>query len=263
MRTASASRRSPLRGERALLRGISLVLLTLAMLHALPAADTQAKQARAFTCATCHRDEAQFQPKTPMGIGLQLPPDQTTLIAYPKLTFEAQGYSYLIERHGDQSTYTVSAGGDSLTLPIRYAFGVHMQTFVLEREGHFYESLVSYYPPLNGLAVTMGDERIQPHNLLEAMGRETSNAEITRCFGCHTTNAVTGDQLHLDTMKPGLACEGAGRRKAVDDAQEARSHGGRGYLRILRTMPPHLELGSPDADLRYRERAVPAVSLSE
>jgi hypothetical protein len=172
-----------------------------------PAADNQAKQARAFTCATCHRDEAQFQPRTPMGIGLQLPPDQTILITHPKLTFESRGFSYVIERHGDQSTYTVSAGGDSLTLPIRYAFGVHMQTFVLEREGHFYESLVSYYPAVGGLALTMGDERIEPHNLVEAMGRETSNVEITRCFGCHSTNAVTAAQLHLDTMKPGLACE--------------------------------------------------------
>jgi len=159
------------------------------------------------TCASCHSAEAHSQPKTAMGIGLELPATQTVLKEHPRLTFESRGYKYLIERKDGASTYTVSDGAGSLTLPIRYAFGVSAQTFVLEHEGHFYESLVSYYPTAGGLAITMGSERVRPHTLVEAMGRETSADEIVACFGCHASDAVRRGTLTLDTLRPGLDCE--------------------------------------------------------
>jgi tetratricopeptide (TPR) repeat protein len=77
------------------------------------------------TCANCHRAEAQSQPHTPMGIGIELPPNQEALEAHPKLTVEENGYRYNIERKNGVSTYTVSDGSGTLSLPIRYAFGVH------------------------------------------------------------------------------------------------------------------------------------------
>ena len=40
------------------------------------------------TCATCHRAEAQSQPGTAMGIGMELPANQEALQAHPKLTVE-------------------------------------------------------------------------------------------------------------------------------------------------------------------------------
>jgi hypothetical protein len=160
-----------------------------------------------FTCATCHRAEAESQPKTAMGIGMELPPNQTVLAAHPKMTFERNGYTYSIETSGNQSTYTVSDSSGKLSLPIRYAFGVHSQTFVLEYDGAFYESIVSYYASLDGLDVTVGNNKIEPHNLVEAMGRKTSDAEIVACFGCHSTGAVNGGKLTLASIQPGLTCE--------------------------------------------------------
>jgi hypothetical protein len=173
----------------------------------LPAAAFAAQPAGKITCATCHPQEARSQPKTAMGRGIELPDDQVTLKEHSKLTFESNGYKYLIERKDGVSTYTVSDGASSLALPIRYAFGVSSQTFVFEHDGHFYESLVSYYPTAGGLAITMGSERLRPHNLLEAMGRQTSNDEIVACFGCHSSGGVSQGQLTLDSMKPGLDCE--------------------------------------------------------
>lgn len=160
-----------------------------------------------FTCVTCHRAEAEPQPKTAMGIGMEVPPNQTVLQAHPKLTFERNGYTYTIERKGDQTTYTVSDSSGTLSLPIRYAFGVHSLTFVLEYEGRFYESMVSYYASLDGLGVTVGNGKIEPHNLVEAMGRKTSDTEITACFGCHSTGAVNNGKLTLASLEPGLSCE--------------------------------------------------------
>jgi hypothetical protein len=142
-----------------------------------------------------------------MGIGIELAPNQQPLQQHPKLTLEKNGYRYDIERKNGASAYTVSDGSGALTLPIRYAFGDYNLTFVLEYQGRFYESLVSYYQKIEGLGVTMGDERIQPHNLVEAMGRQTSDQEITSCFGCHGSGAVSQGKLTLASLQPGVSCE--------------------------------------------------------
>jgi len=159
------------------------------------------------TCATCHSKEAQAQPHTAMGVGIQLPADQVVLKQHSGLSFQANGYKYVIEHKGGVNMYTVSDGTGSLTLPIRYAFGVFSQTFVLEYNGHYYESLVSYYPSADGLAITMGSERLRPHTLVEAMGREAPDEEIVSCFGCHSSGGVNQGKLTLPSMKPGLDCE--------------------------------------------------------
>jgi hypothetical protein len=53
----------------------------------------------------------------------------------------------------------------------------------------------------------MGDEKIHPHNLTEAMGRQTPDQEITACFGCHGTGGVSQGKLTLASLKPGVNCE--------------------------------------------------------
>ncbi|HVT94815.1 MAG TPA: multiheme c-type cytochrome [Bryobacteraceae bacterium] len=158
-------------------------------------------------CAACHREQAHYQPQTPMGRALELPPDQTILKTHPLLRFSKAGYSYTITRKDGTSTYTVTDGKDTLAIPIHYALGIRSQTFVLQYEGRFYESLVSYYDSIDGLGVTMGAERIQPHNLVEAMGRALPDAEAASCFGCHTTGGVKNGRLDVESMKPGIQCE--------------------------------------------------------
>ena len=160
------------------------------------------------TCATCHRAEAQSQPHSEMGNAIELPPNQENLKAHPKLTFEKNGYAYTIERKGDLSIYTVRDSAGEVSLPIQYAFGVQRQSFVLQYQSRFYEAMVSYYPELGGLAITFGDEPLQPRNLVEAMGRDITNQEVVECFGCHSTGGVNGQGgLTLDSLKPGVACE--------------------------------------------------------
>ncbi len=182
-------------------RHLFLLLLPLACAQSAPLPPAK------VTCATCHRTEAQTQPATPMGIGLELPETQAALVAHPKLTFDANGYHYEVVRKDGISTYTVSDQSGSLTLPIRYAFGVHNLTFALEYQGKFYESLVTYYDNIGGLGITIGDDRIHPTNLTEAMGRLTPNEEITACFNCHGTGGVTQGKLTLESLRPGLTCE--------------------------------------------------------
>jgi hypothetical protein len=142
-----------------------------------------------------------------MGTGMELAPNLTLLQAHANLTLARRGYTYTVETKGSLSTYTVSDSNGRLSLPIRYAFGVRNQTFVLEYDGGFYESLVSYYAALGGLAPTVGDGEIEPRNLVEAMGRRMPEPESIACFGCHSSGAVNAGKLTLESIQPGVTCE--------------------------------------------------------
>jgi hypothetical protein len=138
---------------------------------------------------------------------LENPGANPVLETHPNLTVLKDGYTYTVETKNGQSTYTVTDGKDTLTLPIRWMFGQHSQTWVLEKDGHFFESMVSYFPRENGLATTPGDQHITPHSVYEAMGRRTPTWETLQCFNCHATNATDGPKLTLDTLRPGVECE--------------------------------------------------------
>jgi hypothetical protein len=85
--------------------------------------------------------------------------------------------------------------------------GAQAQTWLLDHNGRMYESLVSYYPSIEGLALTVGDDRLEPKTLEEAIGRPLLEEGVTTCFGCHASNAVIGHKLNLTSLKPGLTCE--------------------------------------------------------
>ncbi len=191
-----------------------------------------------LTCATCHPAQAISQPRTSMAHALQLPASDPLFASHPKLTFRKRGYSYLIERRAGEVSYSVSDGKDTLSLPIRYVFGVGSQTFVLERDGHLYESYVSYYPAIDALDITIGDQQIEPKTLLEAMGRDLPEDQSTACFECHSTRAVARRQLKLDTMIPGVQCEHC--HTGASGHSQAISHG------KLDSVPPKLKNLSPE-----------------
>jgi hypothetical protein len=142
-----------------------------------------------------------------MGRAMQVPGGNAELSAHPKLTFRSGSYLYTVETHNGQSRYSVSDGIRTLTLPILWAMGAQAQTWILERDGRMYESLVSYYPTLNGLFTTVGDEHMAPKTLEEAIGRPLSDEDTKTCFGCHSTNAIVDKKLNLSSMTPGLTCE--------------------------------------------------------
>ena len=149
----------------------------------------------------------------------------------PDLTVKLGGYTYTVLTRGGHSTYSVTDGTDTVTLPIHWIFGQHTQTWVLEKDGHLYESLVSYFPRENALATTPGDQRITPHTVEEAMGRRLPIWEARVCFDCHATGV--GHNLDVAKITPGLQCEHchAGSQQHMTDA--ARDN--------FKTLPPSLK----------------------
>jgi hypothetical protein len=141
-----------------------------------------------------------------MGRALHLGADPT-LASRPTLTFQKFGYTYTVETKGDQSTYSVTDGKQTIKLPIRWNFGNGAKTWLFERNGVYYESLVSYYPSIDALEITTGDQALVPHNLDEAVGRKLNKNEPKDCFGCHSTGTASNDELDLRHMEPGVTCE--------------------------------------------------------
>jgi hypothetical protein len=198
---ASASRAL----RRHLWQTLSATTILLLWIGFTPVAGKVPQEGQASACVRCHPSQA-AEPLTPMGRALELPGTNPTLTSHPNLTVHKGAYTYSVETHGGKSTYKVTDGAHSITVPIYWSFGEGAQTWILEHDGHFYESLVSYYPSVERLDITTGDEVLKPETLEEAIGRRLSEVEVKACFGCHATNAVNNGQLSLKTLEPGVRC---------------------------------------------------------
>jgi hypothetical protein len=160
-------------------------------------------------CAQCHAKEATSYPLTSMAHAAESVSECAVLRSRPLLTLTLGRYSYKIERKGDQSTYTVTDGTQTVSFPIKWALGLGFagQTYLLEKDGILYESYVSYYKEPDALDITIGDQPIHPTNIMEAAGRRIGDRESRLCVGCHTTNSLIGNTLQVDTLTPGVQCE--------------------------------------------------------
>jgi hypothetical protein len=162
-----------------------------------------------LACAECHKKASGSFARTGMALGMEPVPISKVLTQNPKLTLQLGPYSYEIKRDGEQSFYSVTDGKNTISVPIHYAVGQGRmgQTYVLERDGKFYESRMSFYNETKGLDFTIGSPRGIPTSLEEAFGRLLSNNEVISCFSCHSNNAVAGQKLQLEKLAHGIRCE--------------------------------------------------------
>jgi hypothetical protein len=161
-------------------------------------------------CGNCHKKLFAAHGLSGMRMTMEPVADSKLLIQYPKLTMREGPYSYELRRNGKLSTYSVTDGKETISLPVLYAIGQGRmgQTFVLAREGKFYESRVSFYNDTKALDFTIGTPTGVPKSLADAVGRPLPDNEVSNCFSCHSTGAVRGSQLNLDKMIHGVRCEG-------------------------------------------------------
>src|SRR5215217_7230441 len=161
-------------------------------------------------CGECHKKHFASYGKSGMAEAMEPVAGSKVLSQNPQLTMRVGPFTYEIKRNGKQSIYSVTDGKDTISFPIVYAFGQGRmgQTYVLERDGKFYESLVSFYNETKGLDFTIGATRMEPQSLNDAVGRLLTPNEVSSCFGCHATGAVSGSQLRLENLAHGVRCEG-------------------------------------------------------
>src|ERR1700722_2033254 len=141
-------------------------------------------------CEPCHASKAQTQKLTPMANAATRPLASESLRSHEQLTFHVPPYTYQILRKENGSQYSVSDGAHSISLPVSWAFGLGEsgQTYILEQNGTFFESRVSYYRARARPDFPPGARRAPSANLEDALGRRMLYApETSRCFACHTT----------------------------------------------------------------------------
>lgn len=160
-------------------------------------------------CGECHKKHFASYGQSGMAMAMQPIAGSKVLSENPQLTMRVGPYTYEIKRNGKESLYSVTDGKDTISFPIIYAFGQGKmgQTYVLQRDGKFYESLVSFYNEPKALDFTIGAPRTVPASLTDAVGRLLSANEVQNCFSCHAAGAVSGSQLRLDKFAHGVGCE--------------------------------------------------------
>jgi hypothetical protein len=160
-------------------------------------------------CTSCHAQKSGSQSGTAMRHALSIAADSEVLRTHARMTFRVGAYSYEIVSDGQQNSYRVTDGKETISEPILYAFGnAHVaQTYVYRHNGKLYEGRVSYYTAIDGLDWTIGDVLNPPPSLEEAAGRDINSDEARNCFSCHGTAAVVNSKLQLDRLIPGVTCE--------------------------------------------------------
>jgi hypothetical protein len=169
-----------------------------------------ARYAGTAACESCHKAQASRHAHTGMRGAATTPADCDILRENPVLAFQSGPYAYRIERKGEESQYSVSDGRQTIASPIRWCFGKGEagQTYILERNGTFHESRVSYFLAVKGLDFTLGAPAKVPASLEEAFGRRMADDDARDCFACHNTAAVSEKRLQVTKMTPGVTCEG-------------------------------------------------------
>lgn len=160
-------------------------------------------------CGECHKKLFGSHAQSGMALAMEPVADSRVLVQNPQLSLRVGPYLYEIKRNGKQSSYSVTDGKETISVPLVYAFGQGRmgQTYVIQHEGKFYESLVSFYNEPKGLDFTIGAPRTVPESLTQALGRVLSDHEVSSCFSCHSTGALSGGQLRLEKLAHGVRCE--------------------------------------------------------
>ncbi len=162
------------------------------------------------TCVKCHTAEASTQPTSPMAVALERAEDCQILRSLSHLTFRSGRFDYTLQREVGGINYQVSDGQRIISERVVAAFGQGEagQTYLLQHEGSYYESRVSFFRDVQCWDLTVGYSRTAPKSLEEALGKKLNPDEVTLCFACHSTGSVSGKSLQLDHMTPGVTCEG-------------------------------------------------------
>jgi len=160
-------------------------------------------------CAECHGSKAKAHAASSMAQALFSAADCQLLQDNPQLNFRNGAWRYEIKRAGNRSTYTVSDGTNTFSTPILWCFGRgHSgQTYVIQRDGIYYETRVSFFPALKALDFTPGAPRNASASLGDAIGQRLSQPDALSCFGCHATVAPGAPRFQIENLTPGIGCE--------------------------------------------------------
>jgi Cytochrome c554 and c-prime len=160
-------------------------------------------------CDKCHRAIAATQETTPMFHAGVRVGESDVLQKHEQLNFQDDSFQYSLSHSREGVTFSVTGGENKDAAAAVWAFGTGQfgQTFVLNKNGAYIESRLSYYTSLNALDITTGQSAETPVGVEKALGNRLDDATARRCFGCHTTAAVASSVFEPEKATPGVQCE--------------------------------------------------------
>jgi cytochrome c553 len=175
-------------------------------------------------CSRCHASKTTTQIETPMARNLVPAAAAEILHSHRSLTFSIGGFDYQIDTGTNQAEYSVTNGNQRISYPLGWAFGTGRvaQSYLFRKEdGSFYEARISYFSSLKALNFTPWRAVSSPSGVQEAMYRPVGEAELERCFSCHSTASSAGGRFDEKHLIPGVTCEachgpGLNHIKAMD-----------------------------------------------
>lgn len=160
------------------------------------------------SCFKCHTRIAALQESTPMYHAGARAAQSEILITHNLLQFKEGGFSTSVASSSKAVPFTVNDGVSEASAPAIWAMGFKKgQTYVLEKDGAYLESRLSFFTSIHSLDITPGQSRDLPDSVECALGRKLRIDEAQRCFSCHTTAAVTSKMFDSETAIPGVTCE--------------------------------------------------------
>lgn len=159
-------------------------------------------------CAGCHKKIALLQQSTPM-YAASVPAAQSDLLANRlPLQFHEGAFSTSVTAGPQAVDFSTTDGVNTTLLPAVWAFGSkNGQTYILEKNGVYFESRLSFFAKTEALDITPGQSPEAPNDLETALGRKMDIERARSCFGCHTTAAVTSKVFEPEKASAGVTCE--------------------------------------------------------
>jgi Cytochrome c3 len=160
-------------------------------------------------CEGCHRTIAATQATTPMFQAGVRAGESEILQKHKQLNFQDGSFLYSLTDAPEGVTYSVTGAEDKNAAAVVWAFGMGKlgQTYVLEKDGAYFEGRVSFFTSLNALDITPGQSTAIPEGVEKALGNRLDDDTSRRCFSCHMTAVVTSGVLEPEKAKPGVHCE--------------------------------------------------------
>jgi len=170
-------------------------------------------------CSECHSDIAATQRNSAMA-RTSTPASKSSALqsfalrAQDQRSFAIGSFHYQLLGWSDGFAYSLSAGSQSITEPLEWAFGTEKigQTYIFQKEGTLHESAFSYFESLHGFARTPALDLVPapksvPAPLRAGVGRALETRTAEGCFTCHNTAAMTDGKLDPAHLIPSVTCE--------------------------------------------------------
>jgi len=184
------------------------------------------------SCTRCHVAESSSEPPSSMSQAALRASDNRFLHDASSMTLPSQKsasfepFTYALSPGANAVQYSVSRGDEKLSQTIDWVMGAGDlgQTFVYQRDDHWYQSRMSLYGNVPKMDLTTGLRSDPNADLISALGKILNPEEVRHCFSCHTVHATTSrgfNPLHAEAGVGCEACHGPGLahvKKSTDAA---------------------------------------------